>query len=254
MSPLQLQIQHNNNKQVHEMSLTEMHAIHWQNLPLIVEINCKEFKSMEDELLSDLNEQEKLRSFNYKNRQEALRFIVGRSFLRKIIAQFSGVSIHKIDIKEGQNLKPELRYPDYPINFNVSHAGSKVILAFDKTPIGIDIENSENALKTPLFGHKVLSVAEQKNLITAGNYRENFCLYWTRKEAFLKAIGKAIDDDVVNIPALDGRYKVWGLDSEGQQAWTVMSFNAGEGYICSLACCGDHDRTSLLKHFKLAIN
>lgn len=252
MNPLQLHIHRQEDKHYRAVSVNELQSVSWQNLPLIVEIDFKDFAGMEELLLSELTEQEKLRSFNYQKRQDALRFIVGRAFLRRIISQFTGVHAGSIVIGQGPNLKPELRYPELPLNFNVSHAGTKVILAFDKHPIGIDIESSENALKTPLFGHKVLSVSEQKNLLTEGNYRENFCLYWTRKEAFLKAIGKGIDDDVVNIPALDGRYKVWGLESDGHRDWSVLSFNAGDGYICSLACSGEMDRTADLQYFKLA--
>lgn len=252
MNPLQLHIHKQEDNALTWMSINDINAITWHNQPLIVEIDYKDFAGMEEVLLSELSEQEKLRSFNYQKRQDALRFVVGRAFLRRIISRFTGVHAGSVVIAQGQNLKPELRYPELPLNFNVSHAGSKVILAFDRHPVGIDIESSENALKTPLFGHKVLSVTEQKNLITEGNYRENFCLYWTRKEAFLKAIGKGIDDDIVNIPALDGRYKVWGLETAGHQDWSVLSFNAGDGYICSLACSGRHERSSMLQYFKLS--
>ena len=252
MNPLNIQIHKFNANPLKVISIADMTSIIWQQLPILIEINYNDFAGKEELLLADLSEQEKLRSFDYHKRSDALRFIVGRAFLRKAISRLTGIHAAEIVIARGANEKPELRYPQLPLNFNVSHARSKVIIAFDRDPIGIDIESSENALKTPLFGHKALSVNEQKTILTEGNYRENFCLLWTRKEAFLKAIGKGIDDDIVNIPSIEGRYKVWGLEAEGNNNdWSVMSFNTDEGYICSLAFNGEDNRAASLNYFKV---
>lgn len=251
MNPLQLHIHKFNDRILQVLSIDDISSVSWQQLPLIIEINYNDFDGQEEKLLSDLSEHEKLRSFTYQKRTDALRFVTGRAFLRKIISRITGINAAEIVIGKGENQKPVLHYPQVPLNFNVSHAKNKVILAFDRHPIGIDIENSENALKTPLFGHKALSVTEQKTLITEGNYRENFCLLWTRKEAFLKAIGKGIDDDIVNIPSIEGRYKVWGLNTEQNSDWSVMSFHTEEGYICSLACNDEGNRTSEMTYLKV---
>lgn len=252
MQPLQLHIHKFNDRPLQMLSIQDIYDVSWKKLPLLIEINFKDFEGHEEKLLADLSEQEKLRSFTYQKRSDALRFITGRAFLRKVISRITGVNAAELVIGKGDNQKPVLEYPQVPLNFNVSHAKNKVILAIDRYPVGIDIENSENALKTPLFGHKALSVNEQKMLLTEGNYRENFCLLWTRKEAFLKAIGKGIDDDIVNIPSMEGRYKVWGLPSEKHSDWSVMSFHTDEGYICSLACNNEAERSNEMTYLKVA--
>ncbi|MFM6983309.1 MAG: hypothetical protein ACKOXF_04190 [Chitinophagaceae bacterium] len=110
MHPLQLHIHRFNDRPIQMLSIQDIQEVSWQKLPLVIEINFKDFEGHEEKLLADLSEQEKLRSFAYQKRTDALRFITGRAFLRKIISRITGLNAAELVIGKGENQKPVLEY------------------------------------------------------------------------------------------------------------------------------------------------
>ncbi len=235
MQHLNLNISTLKNEQLNWVSISDIEAVNWMQLPAILEVDYMDFEGKQDILLSVLSEQEKLRSFNYHKKSDSLRFLTGRAMLRKLLGKLLNIHPSQLVIEQGVNKKPVLKFPQSKLHFNVSHTKNKVLIAVDKKPIGVDVECAENAIKAPIIGKKVLSIQEQFAIIQSENQRREFCLLWTRKEAFLKAIGKGIDDDVASIPSLDGRYKVWGLNEVHASEWTIQSYTNGSEYVYSLA-------------------
>lgn len=235
MQQLHLNISKLKKEQLNCVSISDIESVNWMQLPAILEVDYLNFEGQEEMLLSVLSEREKLRSFNYHKKNDSLRFLTGRAMLRKLLGKLLNIHPSQLIIEQGDNKKPVLKFPQSKLHFNVSHAKNKVLIAVDRHPIGVDIESAENAFNGPVIGKKVLSTQEQFSIIQSENQRREFCLLWTRKEALVKAIGKGIDDDIANIPSLDGRYKIWGLHSEHTPEWTIQSYSNESDYIYSLA-------------------
>lgn len=202
--------------------------------PVVYEFNIRDFEDTENLLLRNLSEYEKHRSFTYRKKQDALRYLVTRAAVRLIIARLSNIKPSEVLLGTSENLKPVVLNTGNLLNFNVSHSGDKVLLAIDQSPIGIDVEHRNNAVNAKIYGERVLNNDELHLILNKGNFRELFCLLWTRKEALVKALGKGIDDDIKRIPALDGKHSIWGLEKEPYK-WSVTSFLSDDEYICSLA-------------------
>lgn len=82
-------------------------------------------------------------------------------------------------------------YVKYPLSFNLSHTGGACAVLTDTGEVGIDIERIDRKVSSGLENH-ILSGEEKEYLLSQENHKEALIALWTRKEAYLKAIGKGI--------------------------------------------------------------
>jgi 4'-phosphopantetheinyl transferase len=80
--------------------------------------------------------------------------------------------------------------------FSISHSGDFVAVAFSDREIGTDIERITNFDITTVLSY--LHPDEVEYIESASNSGDLFFKIWTRKEAYLKAIGKGIIDGLNN--------------------------------------------------------
>ncbi len=121
----------------------------------------------------------------YRNWQDAERSLAGNILLLKGL-EFIGRKEYTLDdLKYTEFQKP---YFDEAISFNITHSGEYVICALSETnKVGVDVEAIKDIPMedfTNLFANK-----EWKELINATNKLHAFYTLWTKKEAFLKAVG-----------------------------------------------------------------
>lgn len=83
-------------------------------------------------------------------------------------------------------------YCNHTQAFNISHSGTYVLVAFSNHEVGVDIE------KVAPFDVRTISTyfhpEEAEYILHSTNSNSAFFKLWTRKEAYLKAIGKGIID------------------------------------------------------------
>lgn len=145
-------------------------------------------------LFSLLSEQEKYRAGKFLMRADQERYVYAHGYLRLLISKYTGKEPFKIEVLEHTNKKPYIA--DCPIKFNISHAGSHVLLGFSKTEIGVDIEYINYNIDYLSITHNYFAEKEIINIKNSNNPALLFFKYWTRKEAFLKAIGIGLDFDL----------------------------------------------------------
>ena len=135
-----------------------------------------------------------------KEKEKALRFRFEEDKVRSVLGAFL---IHKAFLEDFPNEKYELTYnkfgkPYYPQHllykkqayFNLSHSGDLVVLAKAEYDLGIDTEKIRpidiGKFKT------VFSENETEIIKSSPDPTESFFELWTKKEAFVKCIGKGI--------------------------------------------------------------
>jgi len=145
-------------------------------------------------LLSE-DERDKLIRFNFI--QDRHRFIICHGAVRRILSKYLDFDPNKIKFDNNQFGKPILRdeMGGIGIQFNLTHSEDRAVFAL--TPlrnIGIDIE-----LVHPFTDYEKLAATYFSREEVAylgsldGTSKLNaFYKLWTRKEAFLKAIGKGL--------------------------------------------------------------
>lgn len=82
-------------------------------------------------------------------------------------------------------------------NFSISHTKRALVIATSENEIGIDIQEitkiNDKLIK------KTCSENEQKILQNCKNKDEQFAVFWTMKESYVKMFGKSIFNDTKNI-------------------------------------------------------
>lgn len=81
--------------------------------------------------------------------------------------------------------------------FNITHSGDRVVVAFSKQSIGIDIEEINDVDVQGLSTY--LHHQEKIYIDTAPHKQDAFFTIWSKKEAYLKATGKGISSGLSKI-------------------------------------------------------
>ena len=159
--------------------------------------------------LADLISDEELeKSRRFRLHQDQKSYIIVHGLLRWILAQQLGVQPRSLRFSIGVNGKPSISGVDNNIAFNLSHSAGVSLLAFDPNhEIGVDVEKIDTRFEFHDIVNQYFSKDEKKYISSFGmESRRRFYEIWTKKEAFLKAIGEGITKnlqvDVLN-PQID---------------------------------------------------
>lgn len=147
------------------------------------------------------------------------RFVAARGQLRRILARYLRLSPSAIAIGSGRNGKPFVAAGP---SFNLSHSGRLGICAVSTAgEVGVDIEVFHAVPEAELIAGRWLGAAAATEVGRAGPDRDAvFLRHWTRREAYLKALGIGI------------------TDAEGPSdpaACTVFDLEPAPGYVGALA-------------------
>jgi phosphopantetheinyl transferase len=142
------------------------------------------------------HELEKASKFRFIEDQH--RYIVTHATLRTILGRYLKSEPAEIDFVSNDYGKPSLSERYEKIHFNLSHSKGLSALAFStKSEIGIDIERIDPKFDFEMVANSHFSKAENRFLHAEKiESRDRFFTLWTRKEAFLKAIGIGIGENL----------------------------------------------------------
>lgn len=140
-----------------------------------------------EELLLLLPGPERERTLRFRKREDRLRCVVGRVMIRALAAKCLGRPDTEIRISEYG--KPYFAQKEAP-QFNLSHSGNLVVLAWGDSPLGVDVEECLQIQWRELAS---FFSEEERALIEFGQYPlKDFYRIWTVKEAFSKAVGRGL--------------------------------------------------------------
>jgi 4'-phosphopantetheinyl transferase len=190
------------------------------------------------QILSD-DERQRANAFKFEKHQR--RFIAGRGFLRLILGSYLGVDAGRLNFNYGSKGKPAL---DGQIEFNTSHSEELAIYAFTlDTPVGVDVEWIYRKTDLDAIAKSFFSPAECKAYteFAAEDKVEAFFRCWTRKEAFIKAIGDGLSYPLQSFDVSLGQSaELLRLNASAGRAyeWSMYHLSPADGYVGALAMRG----------------
>jgi 4'-phosphopantetheinyl transferase len=205
-----------------------------------------------DEAYAVLADDELERARRYRFTRDRRRFVAARSFLRRTLAAYLSVNPCELAFVYGAFGKPGLssRPGGARVEFNLSHSGEMAILAISRGPrVGVDVEQVIQLSEFQKMASRYFSAYENAALSEVPAETRAFAFYccWTRKEAFLKALGHGLahplDSFDVSLDERRPRLVAVRSDPEAPSGWTLFHLCPAPGYVAALAVKGNGVRT-----------
>jgi 4'-phosphopantetheinyl transferase len=194
-----------------------------------------------------LSTDERERAGRFRFDHHRARYVVCRGLLRALLARYLGVAAGEVRFSYGEHGKPALAAPaGSALEFNVTHAEGMALFAV--TPdraLGVDLEQVRCPADLPALVQSVFSGNEQAVFhgLPASQRLEAFFRCWTRKEAYMKAIGQgmALPPELIDVtlsPGVPARLlAVRGEPLDGTR-WLLVDLPPWPGYAAALAIEG----------------
>ena len=166
-------------------------------------------------------------------------FIVARGFLRAVVARYVESPPAALRFEYGAFGKPALE-SGHTLRFNLSHSNEVALLAVAlDADIGVDVEHIRADFASEDIARRYFSRAEVEvfNSLRQEERPAAFFRCWTRKEAYIKAIGKgfsqALDKfDVTLAPGLAPA--LLRAEDDDVSRWWLTDIDVGDGYAGAL--------------------
>lgn len=195
------------------------------------------------ELLTD-SERQQADRFLFDEHRE--RFTVGRAQMRRILGDYIDVAPEDVDFQYTNLGKPYFAagVSNPHLAFNFTNSNDWALLAVNyRTELGIDIERIREMTNMEGLARRFFAQPEIDAIVREPielRRQEYFFRCWTRKEAFLKAIGTGLTFPLgdVCVSVVDGEpVRIqWIKDREDEaRRWELAHLLPWEGYVGALA-------------------
>jgi 4'-phosphopantetheinyl transferase len=182
-------------------------------------------------------------------------FVVARGFMRAILAGYLDIAPAAVCFTLGAHGKPALAGHGRDLRFNLSHTGELALLAVTLgRDVGVDIEQVRSLDDAATIAARFFSAAENRAWLAVPDAQKPVAFFnaWTRKEAFIKALGDGLSYpldrfDVSLAPGEPARLLRVAGDPEATRRWRIEALEPAAGYAAAVAVAG-HDWR--LVHFK----
>jgi 4'-phosphopantetheinyl transferase len=195
-------------------------------------------------LSQTLNTEEQARAQRFHFERHRRRFTVGRAVLRWIVGYYLKIAADEVQFDYSSHGKPALAAVHHQdtFQFNLSHSQTVGLYAFTHCrKIGIDVEHDHEMKDMEGIASRFFSSREHHKLrqVPAEKRREAFFNCWTRKEAYIKAIGDGLSSplDRFDVSLAPGDSpQLLSIDGDPQKAalWSVIAFNPVPGYAAAI--------------------
>lgn len=167
------------------------------------------------------------------------QFVVGRGGLRYVLARYLDVRPEECRFSYGAYGKPALVSEGLRFNMSHSHGVALIAVALDRE-LGVDVEHVRADFASEDIARRFFSRAEVAtfNALEKEEQVAAFFRCWTRKEAYIKAIGRGLSEplDAFDVTLAPGEAAALLRAERGDAArWAMFNIDVGDDYAGALA-------------------
>jgi len=198
-----------------------------------------------------LSPDERERAARFRFDKHRRQYIVGRGALRALLSAYTGTRPELIRFDYGPRGKPFLSAAQNPggLFFNLSNSDEMALVGFlQGREIGVDLEFRKPMPDCEQISERFFSQSEREVLraLPAHLKEEAFFNCWTRKEAYLKAVGEGLaapldSFDVTLAPGDEPRMLTLKGDAKAGTRWFFRHLLPADEYVGAVAVERQHD-------------
>ncbi len=240
----------------------------WQDPPPEIRVSSEEVHvwrlclqvedSRQEAFRNLLADDERTRAARFHFDRDRNRFIAARGQMREILGRYLDKPPESLRFRYGLQGKPFLEHHRRGFQFNLAHSGDLGLLAVTADrQVGVDLEEIRPVITEEEIAQRFFSAEEIVSLrvLPASEQRLAFFLCWTRKEAFLKALGEGIayglDQFTVTLTPGEPADLVEVLpDPSAASRWSLANLEPSEGYVGAVAFEGGPGR---MRHWQYPV-
>jgi 4'-phosphopantetheinyl transferase len=187
--------------------------------------------------------------------QDQRRFVVRRAILRRLLAASLETKPATVQFKILSHGKPQVsgQKSSDGLQFSCSHSADLALVALARgRELGVDLEQHRPLAEAEELAGKFFSSSEISELAALPEPLKTAAFFngWTRKEAFLKAIGLGLAFpldrfSVALTPDRSAALLSVDDDLKAAQKWTMISLDVRPDYSAALVCAGKDARIKL---------
>ncbi len=177
--------------------------------------------------------------------QKRHQYIIARAILRRILSLYVSLHPSELRFRYNRNGKPVLACSSNKIQFNVSHSHNLAIYALSSDClIGVDVEYlyRRSRIDRMKIASRLFTPREYTTLQSLPeNQRDKaFLTCWTRKEAFIKAMGWGLSFpldkfEVTADPNESPKLLTTPYKPKDALDWSMVPIDPSDGYVGTLA-------------------
>jgi 4'-phosphopantetheinyl transferase len=198
---------------------------------------------------ASLSADEQARADRFHFDRDRRRYIVARGVLRSILGRYLDVSPDCITFDYSAKGKPGLPpvAGQIPLHFNLAHSHEMAVYAFTQSAaVGVDVEYSlRPVMDIDQLAARFFSANENAiyRSLADSQRRPAFFRCWTRKEAYIKAIGAGLSQpldrfDVTLAPDQPAALVSIDGDPVAAGSWSLFHFEPAPQYVGAVAVKG----------------
>lgn len=206
-----------------------------------------------DALAALLSPKERERAARFRFADHQRRFQIGHGALRAILGGYLGVDPSAVEFTQGSRGKPYVSGAG-PF-FNLSHSGKLALIAVSPTEVGIDLEKVRRLDSLTAIARQHFSPSEFSALDALQDDARQLAFYrcWTRKEAYIKALGVGLSMPLDTFDVSLGErpeFLACRDPSEQPANWSLLDVSPGPEFVAAAALRGGQPR---LRCFRLTV-
>lgn len=199
-------------------------------------------------LREHLDEAERAKADRFHFEKDRRHYTVGRGVLRDLLGRYLRVPPARVIFSYNSYGKPALAGPFAAgdLRFNMSHSGGVGLFAFTRgREAGVDVEALREDFASREVAQHFFSGREVSALcaVPPEQYTRAFFNCWTRKEAYIKALGEGLshplDSFAVSLtPGEPARLLSTDRDPREAERWSLFDITSLQGFAAALAVEG----------------
>lgn len=192
-----------------------------------------------------LSDSERHRADRFCFPRDRTRFVVARGLLRTHLGAYLGLEPGRVVIAQAAHGKPYVETLGHVarLGFNLSHSGGLALYAFSwDREVGIDVEQVRPLDDLDRLASRSFSPREyaEWRQYPRDEQLEAFFRGWTRKEAFVKAIGLGLSYPLGTFDvSLGPSAALLRFEGPSEAPWTFQHLDPSPGYVATVVAEGE---------------